>query len=482
MAENDKILLDDMAIDAIKDDKFGFKEHAKRYARLVAGKNSPEYISVGISGSWGSGKSSMLNLVKCYLTNKEHYYELFHEELQENEAENKKVLEKEMPIVVQFDPWFFGSEEKIIESFFFRLAKVINKHNNRKINKSISKGLLCLSKAIKIGGNLIPMLNSIGDLTDELADVLLNSKENDDFFEIKHELQDNLNKLNKRVIILIDDMDRLQASETLTMLKIIRLVTDLPRINTIIAFDQNATANSISQKVGGDGYGYVKKMINVPTYLPKIQGQEKNVYLAKNYERIAATHCVILNRGIPISQRVNTEFAEKSIRTIRQAKNVLNMFEYIITILNKEVEFWDVLGICILFYYYSDVFDAFSFYQFPFGCDNNRKRVIVGKMTGKIKEKVVQEFNINPNDPIFRYLNQFTISKDKNGHEIMDEAKMQIPEHPNTIHSIQNHDKYFCLLRKWKNRIINLKVEDRLTLKDSVKIYKTNKQPNKAEA
>ncbi|MCK5743679.1 MAG: hypothetical protein KAH30_02995, partial [Caldisericia bacterium] len=145
MAEKDKVVaeeekvttfpISDVAIDAIEKDEFGFAEQAGRLAKLVAGENSPENIAVGVSGSWGSGKSSMLNLIKCYLTDPYHYHELF---ISEDTGTMEEILKGSkiknmMPIVVEFDPWFFGSEEKIIDAFFLRLAKSIT--NNGKIRK-----------------------------------------------------------------------------------------------------------------------------------------------------------------------------------------------------------------------------------------------------------------------------------------------------------------------------------------------------------
>lgn len=461
MAEKDKLILDDRAIDAIKDDKFGFKEHAKRLARLVAGTNSPEYISVGISGSWGSGKSSMLNLVKCYLTNMGHYHKsIIDGETPKNKKQWKateKKLRKEMPIVVEFDPWFFGSEERIIQAFFDRLAKATSDED-----AVISRDLKSLSKCLGAMSAVNPAF-SIAESITNFTNEFIFGEEPKDFFDIKERLKKNLNSIdkNKRIVVLIDDMDRLQADETLTMLKIIRLVTDLPRINTIVAFDQEATAKTIEKRVSGDGLGFIKKMINVPTYLPRITNERIMNHFTDQLLQFLVENNI---KGEIKNASELLEYAEiKIIRefgfTLREVKNILNLFIFNIVSRISSVDWRDFLLVCILFYFYPDIFENLK-----------DKNTIYKLEVNQLKGFFILDLPVK-NETTLNQLLYENLEKIRNNWHSVQYVRTRNPDYiskfghtsevninimnaisPHSILIVDNHDKYFSILQYPTNK------------------------------
>ena len=58
---------DDKPIDSPEEDKFGFKALAKAIADSISKMKSPEGTVIAINGPWGSGKSSLINLVRHHL-------------------------------------------------------------------------------------------------------------------------------------------------------------------------------------------------------------------------------------------------------------------------------------------------------------------------------------------------------------------------------------------------------------------------------
>jgi predicted KAP-like P-loop ATPase len=427
--------ISDIAIDEIKDDKFGFTKRAEKLAKLVASHSSSEYITVGISGTWGSGKSSILNLIKCYLTQEKHYLEIFRQDYPEG-AEDKKIT-KNMPIVVEFDPWFFGSEEKIIEAFFLRLAKSIT--NNGKVRKTIGKGVWWLAQVAKASESLLPVIKNFGEFTEKIADEILGNN-NKDFFEIKKELSKNLKKMKKRIIILIDDMDRLQADEILTMLKIIRLVTDLPKINTIIAFDHEVTADIVKGKVGGNGQTYMQKMINVPTYIPRISGEKIKKYLREIHDINPTNIEYTADKG-EFYKSDNWEFGCQKINTPRGAKNILNLFFYGMESIGESVDSTDYWGLCILYYYYPKLFNSIYNKHPPFYYRDNEYLSLMEDTKFKITDN---DFDLKNSDPVFRYyLEQFEYISDE---EVWNEEKVLINCDKLSIRHSSNRKNYFSLI------------------------------------
>ncbi len=436
-AEKVTFPISDIAIDAIEKDEFGFAKRAEKLAKLVASHSSSEYITVGISGTWGSGKSSILNLVKLYLTEPDLYNNLDGESspLPKKGFQRYwklKKLKKIMPIVVEFDPWFFGSEEKIIEAFFFRLAKSIDS-----IDKSISDDLIRLSKLLGAASVTYPIF-ALPQVLTTMLESFLYGKKPIDFFDLKERLSKKLDMLDPRIIILIDDMDRLQSDEVLIMMKIVRLVTDLPKINTIIAFDQSITADIVKGKVGGNGQTYMQKMINVPTYIPRISGEKIKTYLREIHD-INPIEIEYTADKNDFYKSDNWEFGCEKINTPRGAKNILNLFFYGMESIGESVDSTDYWGMCILYYYYPELFNSMYNKYPPFYYRNDKYLSLM--KDGEFKT-TRNNFYLRDSDPVFKYyLKQFIYNTAD-----WKKEKKSINNNKLSIRHYGNRDNYFSFI------------------------------------
>lgn len=352
-------------IESFDEDIFGWENHAKMLAKLITNEKNDD-VALGISAPWGSGKTSMLNLIK--------------------EQINKLKIQPK-PIIVEFDPWFYGSEDKVIHSFFETLAKAIFKENHP-TREAISKAMGYLSKiltktpdlpstftpnpliteAINFTKQLLGAL--AGDLKDCIGYGFLNS-----FLDIKKLLILLLTEAQRKkelpqIIIMVDDLDRLQADEALTMLKIIRLVTDLPCIRSIVAFDEEATGQLISNKFNIDGINYIRKMINVPTYLPTITGILMERYLFSSMMKIVGKDR--LNENFNISKM---SMALKFIKSVRLAKTVFNMFNIGFSCLEHQIDIADYFMLCVIYNIAPVVFSKLKNVEPPF--ENVNRKVMM---------------------------------------------------------------------------------------------------------
>lgn len=372
MGYRDRIL-QDTSKNKLSEDEFGFLNQAENIAKLVMSeKQSMTNLVVGISGTWGSGKSSMLNFIE----------ELISNGLKDS---NNEVIWKpsKKPIIVKYDPWFFGKEEQVIESFFISLVKKIIK-SECKLKYDISKLLIGLGNILKYSesisevSTLMPFgfvfkkplstaIKSFSEIPTKIANSIC-KQEFKDFFEIKEELIRNLAKISDhRIIIIIDDLDRLQLDETLTMLKIIRLITDLPNINTIVAFDEDAVSNLISLSCGNDGRQFLRKMINVPTYLPTV-----------NHKAFLHTYLDNLINNENFSEQLHIlkeselfKRSSKIFNTAREVKNLINMFIMGLSVVGKRINTIDYYGLCLLYLYFPNIYYCLRNANWPFVLDKN---------------------------------------------------------------------------------------------------------------
>ena len=92
----------DLPITRSSDDKLNRQSFAESLARVLLRSTFPTSFTVGLYGEWGSGKTSLLNMV-----------------IEQVEAKNKDV------IVLRFNPWLCSDPIQLITQFFKQMASAI---------------------------------------------------------------------------------------------------------------------------------------------------------------------------------------------------------------------------------------------------------------------------------------------------------------------------------------------------------------------
>ena len=94
---------DDSPIQGAEFDLLNRSEYAKKIGHSILDMNAENGLCIGMFGPWGSGKSSLLNMI-----------------LEQIEKDNKYNESKAM--VMSFNPWNFTSEAQLFQQFFYMLA------------------------------------------------------------------------------------------------------------------------------------------------------------------------------------------------------------------------------------------------------------------------------------------------------------------------------------------------------------------------
>ena len=93
------------------EDRFRRWPFAQRIAETVAARRDPSSIVVAIYGTWGEGKTSILNFIECEL------------------------LSQESVVCVRFNPWRFKDETTLLLSYFGTLADALGRTLSSKNEK-----------------------------------------------------------------------------------------------------------------------------------------------------------------------------------------------------------------------------------------------------------------------------------------------------------------------------------------------------------
>lgn len=229
-----------------KDDLFGHAPFAKSLADSICRYAGSDGLVLALYGPWGSGKSTVLSYVS-------HYLEQLHD--------------GDRPAVVTFNPWWFSGQENLARAFLGQLQAVLP----TKSEKFKRLGDLLGDFAEGIGG-LIDLSGMTGGAAGKLGKLIgmVTKRKPKDVPALKSEISKILREAGKRILVVIDDIDRLTPEETRQLFTVIKALADFPNVVYLLAFDRDVAAQAIEQQSGLPGERYLEKIIQVPFELPPV--------------------------------------------------------------------------------------------------------------------------------------------------------------------------------------------------------------------
>lgn len=312
--------LDDSPINKPEQDLFNFKYYAERVQKLIQlNSSNSDPITIGIHGKWGEGKTSFLNLIE----NKIEHFE-------------KKEGDKEY-LKFHFNPWRYSSEDEMLFDFFDALSKMFYVKENtnlQEVGKWISKYSKYL-KAVKISATVgIPKIfnSKVSFDVDEIFQALGEDLKGDKLTldSLKDKVNDAIKAVNFKVVVFIDDLDRLDKEEIYTVLKLIKLNANFSNFIFIVNLDSTQVAKAIKHRYGDnieDGKFFIEKIINIPIHLPRIEEEDLKEFFRKMLFQVKT------NLGINSSERfedefkqIDMEFSSSYFSSPREIIRVLNSF------------------------------------------------------------------------------------------------------------------------------------------------------------
>jgi predicted KAP-like P-loop ATPase len=223
-----------------QDDRLGYAPFARNLAENIIKMKHGESFVLGIYAPWGSGKSTLLNFVDYYL--KQHSIE-------------------KQPIIVRFNPWWFSGQENLAKEFFTQLLAALGQKGHlRKIRGLVADLAERVSGTMKLSG--IPIVNFL------LISLKALRPRERDIFSLKEKLSDLLCKKGIKILVIIDDVDRLSNDEIRQCFQLIKAVADFPNVIYLVAFARDVVCDALAGIQGSSGEKYLQKIIQVPFELP----------------------------------------------------------------------------------------------------------------------------------------------------------------------------------------------------------------------
>lgn len=236
----------DKPLEDPEQDLLGYADFAEHLAKSIVKMTPPEGLVIGLYGAWGSGKTTLINFVLHHLS---------------------KLPESQIPTTVRFNPWWFSGQEELLARFFQELQAGISQWRGQAASVLGKLGDLFGRMAKTPIVETILESNLMGaKVAVELAGELVAPKKQ--VAEIKEDLAKELKKRGKRILVIIDDIDRLTREEIRQLFGVIKGVADFPNMLYILAFDRDVVVEALGGAQGKDGQKFLEKIVQVPFPLP----------------------------------------------------------------------------------------------------------------------------------------------------------------------------------------------------------------------
>ncbi|WP_333624127.1 P-loop NTPase fold protein [Sphingobacterium siyangense] len=287
-----------------KEDLFGYSGLSKQISGFIHHTDSTHSFAIGIIGNWGDGKSFFANQLK--------------EIVEEYRDDN---------IVLEFNPWLY-EKDVLIESFFMEFLNAVSN----------------IDKCIK--DDFISYLGKLIDKSDnekfQYASIFFNLiQDKRSIDQIKESINTKITLSRKKLIVFIDDTDRLDTDEIYNVLKIIRNSANFANTFFIAGIDFNYINSKMNER-SQSSYNsqYLEKIFNVLIALPKI-----NISILKSEIKKQFKYHFPKDEDLfsALDELMNYEWFMSFLTNIRQLNRLINSLKISYQKLHGNVDYRDLI-------------------------------------------------------------------------------------------------------------------------------------------
>lgn len=243
----------DKPVERIENDTFGIGLYVDGLCNFIVNCDSP--MTISIQGDWGSGKTSMMNMIRDRISDNVH--------------------------PIWFNTWQFSQFQMQNELTVSMLCALLSEldYSQEKVKKVVG----FLSGAAKTAAGILTEMVAGGIAADKVTSAFEGG--NVDFAEeiknLKNKFQEAVNDKLKntqkdRVVIFVDDLDRLQPAKAVELLEVLKVFLDCENCVYVLAVDYEVVTQGIKQKFGDmvgeqKGKSFFDKIIQLPFKMPVAQ-------------------------------------------------------------------------------------------------------------------------------------------------------------------------------------------------------------------
>lgn len=279
----------DKPIENAEEDLLNRADFSNSLADAILKWKHKESWIIALTGDWGIGKTSVKNLIV-----------------------NKIQITEPKTIIINFSPWEWSSQDLITSAFFKEIAIELEISDENKKHKALAEQfrtylyylnnitvitrpvikipsliigilvlgslyiekefstellanfiLIVLASWLIIFEGLGGLLKSVADRREHLA-----SRASRSITELKASISEELSKIDQPILIIIDDIDRLERHQILTVMQLVKSNTDFENIVFLLLYSKTVLEKKITDNTQ-TGHEYMEKIVQVEFKVPE---------------------------------------------------------------------------------------------------------------------------------------------------------------------------------------------------------------------
>ncbi len=367
---------------------------------IAYSKKNQDGLALSVTGAWGSGKSTLLSFIKS--------------QLEEKEPDKFKII--------SFNPWLFYKNEGIKEAFLIHLALSLKDLDTKttKISEKVNNFLKAFKWVKYVSA-------TAGNIQEGLESLSGHLSEYENIHDIKEDIEKILRKSKRKILVFIDDIDRLSPDQVGELFQTITLVTNFSNIIYIVAFDREVVIDAIDRNFSGKGQQYLEKVIQIDYEIPSVPDAKLQELFFSSIQETGSENNIKFDDAT-LKSLWNYQGLRDYFKSIRDFKRFFNALSFRLPSIADDINLTDFIAIeAIRIFDYPSYNKFYSYYK-----TNARKRELPEaglneEQFEKLKPTAAEIIHaLSPKTPYFHY------RKDTNLKRLLDPAYF---------------DRYFTLMR-----------------------------------
>ena len=306
-------------------------DFANHLANILLLNHDDDCLTVSLEGEWGYGKTSVINLVKGALNEKES-----------------------VPIIIEYNPWLAGKPESLIQDFLLQFSSQLNIQDSSDAALKAAKELIAYSSLFSVA-KLVPgaepwasivekVFSGFGNSTKKIAEL-----KKLDLLGKKKKVVSAIDKIKTPIVVVIDDIDRLTPSETFQVLRLVKAVADFSGTSFLLAFDSNYLISVLDKHDIVNASEYINKVIQLRVPLPVISERGMNELANVELENLSDRN--LTDRFESDQERLSWiyyNYFKHLIKNPRELKRFFNHLRFVLEQVEGQVCFSDLFSLSII--------------------------------------------------------------------------------------------------------------------------------------
>jgi predicted KAP-like P-loop ATPase len=322
-----------------------------------------ESLVLGLHGAWGSGKSSVKNMV----------FELL------SQSERK-------PAIVEFNPWVWSGHDRLLTAFFDEVGQAVTGSaglGDR--SKELARTWKKYATRLALGGSALGYLKTAAEVmgipwapmflglmakgSKQVAGVAESAAKaheaaveetTEALPQLKASLTKLLCQLDTPVLVVMDDVDRLHEEEICQLFQLIKVCADFPNVIYLLIFERSVIEKALTKVGGQDGRAYMEKIVQAGFDLPRVSQADLDRVLATGLEEILGFEDAERRFEIGRWQSLYSSCLQHFFRNLRNVRRYLSTLSFEIGLFLRngtlEANLVDLIGIEVIRVFEPDLY------------------------------------------------------------------------------------------------------------------------------